>query len=54
MYDVVIGNIPKARDPGDPDLSWETACAVTRVQANKGCSIPPSTVSHAKKFSTFS
>ena len=36
MYDVVIGNIPNARGPEDPDPSWETACAITRAQAKKG------------------
>ena len=36
MYDVIIGNIPNARSPEDPNPSWETVCAVTRAQAKKG------------------
>ena len=49
MYDVIIGNIPNARGPEDPDASWEIACAVTRAQAKKGQGIPPLKVPDATK-----
>ena len=52
MYDVIIGNIPNARGPEDPDASWEIACAVTRAQAKKGQGIPPLKVPDATKCAT--
>ena len=52
MYDVIIGNIPNARGPEDPDPSWEIACAVTRAQAKKGQGIPPLKVPDATKCAT--
>ena len=24
LYDLIIGNIPKAREPRDPDMNWES------------------------------
>lgn len=36
MYDVIIGNIPDARDPKDPDMNWSRSTAnvvLTRPQA---------------------
>ena len=36
MVDVVIGNIPGARDAKDPDYNWVSALAVqTRAQAKQ-------------------
>ena len=36
IYDLIIGNIPMARRPTDPDPDWHKACAVTtRAQAKK-------------------
>ena len=36
MYDLIIGNVPDARDAQNPDPSWQEACAVTtRSQAKK-------------------
>lgn len=35
-YDVIIGNIPDARDPKDPDTNWSRSTAnvvLTRPQA---------------------
>ena len=34
IYDLIIGNVPDARDAQNPDSSWQEACAVTtRSQA---------------------
>ena len=41
IYEVISGNIPNARGPENPDLSWETACAITRAQAKKGEGLSP-------------
>ena len=36
IYDLIIGNIPNARDPMNPDTEWEDAGAVTtRAQAKR-------------------
>ena len=36
IYDLIIGNVPDARDAQNPDPSWQEACAVTtRSQAKK-------------------
>ena len=36
IYDLIIGNVPDARDAQNPDPSWQEACAVTtRNQAKK-------------------
>ena len=38
LYDVIIGNIPKAREPRDPDINWSPNIAnavVTRQQAHR-------------------
>ena len=52
MYDVIIGNIPNARELEDSDPSWDIACAVTRAQANKKQGIPQLKVPDATKFAT--
>ena len=42
LFDLVIGNIPGARNPDDPVPSVETyAAAVTRAQARKDATIKP-------------
>ena len=36
IYDLIIGNVPDARDAQNPDPGWQEACAVTtRSQAKK-------------------
>ena len=36
IYDLIIGNVPDARDAQNPDTSWQEACVVTtRSQAKK-------------------
>ena len=36
IYDLIIGNVPDARDAQNPDPSWQEACAViTRVKLRK-------------------
>ena len=36
FYDLIIGNIPGAREPDDPNPKWQEACAATtRAQARK-------------------
>lgn len=35
LYDLIIGNVPGAREPDDPDQSWELGCATTRSQASR-------------------
>ena len=36
IYDLIIGNVPDARDAQNPDPSWQEACAVTtRSEAKK-------------------
>ena len=32
LYDVIVGNIPGAREPNDPDPSWEVSAVQTRNQ----------------------
>ena len=32
MYDLIIGNIKKARDPNDPDVNWTVGAVQTRQQ----------------------
>jgi hypothetical protein len=45
LYSLIIGNIPKARDPKDPDKNWnpnQTNAVVTRQQAsNRGKNSKP-------------
>ena len=35
IYDLVIGNVAGARPPGEPDPSWQEACAVTNQGPGK-------------------
>jgi hypothetical protein len=42
IYDLVIGNVPGARAPDDPDPTWQEASAVTtRAQAKKSSTLKP-------------
>ena len=43
LYDVIIGNVHGARNPGDPDLEWEEREAVkTRVEKKKNLDVKSS------------
>ncbi|XP_064651627.1 uncharacterized protein LOC135502607 [Lineus longissimus] len=35
LYDIIIGNIEGAREPGDPDLDWTVAAVLTRAQKKR-------------------
>ena len=42
IYDLIIGNVPGARPPDDPDPTWEEAAAVTtRAQAKRDDTLKP-------------
>ena len=42
IYDLIIGNVPGARAPDDPDPTWQEASAVTtRAQTKKGSTLKP-------------
>ena len=42
IYDLIIGNVPGARAPDDPDPTWREASAVTtRAQAKKSSTLKP-------------
>ena len=42
IYDLIIGNIPGARSPEDPDPNWcETAAVTTRAKAKKSDVLKP-------------
>ena len=50
IYDLIIGNVPGARSPDEPDPSWQEACAVTtRSQAKReGKHLPLKVASSSK------
>ncbi len=42
IYDLIIGNVPGARAPDDPDPTWQESAAVTtRAQAKRSKSLTP-------------
>ena len=48
LYPLIIGNIPGARAPNDPDETWcVEAAAVTRSQARKSAETKPLKVAEA-------
>ena len=53
IYDLIIGNVPGARRPEDPDPDWHEACAVmTRAQAKKQGKFTPLKVLDGTKSAT--
>ena len=52
IYDLIIGNVPGARAPDDPDPTWQEAAAVTtRAQAKRSKSLKPLKVPESPKGS---
>ena len=50
IYDLIIGNVPGARQADDPDPDWQEACAVTtRSQARKDGKHTPLKVASSSK-----
>lgn len=53
IYDLIIGNIPGARNPEDPDPKWcETVAVTTRAQAKKSDVLKPLRVPQNKTNNT--